>query len=263
MKFSFICLGLAAALAACSAKDQNPDPYGTVSGFCEGWAKAACNATVVKSCAGVDTETKELTQGCLASQQTFCEGLVPSVGYSSQQASVCLDAVRSAYADGKLSADDVAIVRHRGDPCNHLIKGPKDKNEDCTTDDDCDTLNNYVCVMKGASGSCEIPTVVDNGDSCKARDAECNPGHYCDSGSHCVESAGVGDSCTDTYECLSSLDCDADTQQCALRVNPAKCKEDGDCVTGVCDIAAGSSTGKCVSQITLTQTDSLCGDLAQ
>ncbi len=263
MKFSVICLGLAVALGACSAKDQPADPYATVAGFCEGWAKVACNSTVVKNCAGVDTQTDELTQGCIASQATFCEGLIPTAGYSSEQASVCLAAVRSAYADGKLSAADIAIVRHRGEPCNHLIKGPQDKDGDCTTDDDCDTLKNYVCVLKGSAGSCEIPTVVDNGDSCKALDAACKDGHYCDTGSHCVQSSDVGDACTDTYECLSGLDCDADTQKCAERVDPAKCMADGDCVSGVCDIASGASTGKCVSQITLTQTDSLCGDLAK
>jgi len=255
--------GFGGGLGACSAKNDAPDPYATVSGFCEGWAKAACNKTVVKNCAGADVETKELTQGCIESQQTFCEGLVPSSGYSSEQAGVCLAAVQSAYADGKLSADDIAIVRHRGEPCNHLIKGPKDEGEDCTTDDDCDTLKNYVCVMKGASGSCEIPSVVDNGASCKAPDAACNPGHYCDSGSHCVESSDVGDSCTDTFQCLSGLDCDTDKQKCALRVDPLKCKADEDCVSGVCDLAAGSASGKCVSQVTLTQTDSLCEDLAQ
>ncbi|MEO7034410.1 MAG: hypothetical protein ABI548_10980 [Polyangiaceae bacterium] len=263
MKFSVICLGLAVGLGACSAKDQPADPYATVAGLCEAWGKAACNSTVVTNCAGVDKVTDELTQGCIVSQASFCEGLVPVSGYSSEQASVCLDAVRSAYADGKLSAEDVSIVRHRGEPCNHLIKGPQDKDGDCTTDDDCDTLKNYVCVLKGAAGSCEIPTVVDNGDSCKALDAACKDGHYCDSGLHCVQSSDVGASCTDTYECLSGLDCDADTQQCAERVSPAKCTADSDCTSGVCDIASGSKTGKCVTQVTLTQTDSLCEDLAK
>lgn len=262
MKFSVIGLGLAIAVG-CSAKDPAVDPYATVSGFCEGWAKAACNATVVANCAGADKATSELTSQCVESQQTFCEGLVPSSGYSSEQASTCLAAVKSAYADGKLNADEIAIVRHRADPCNHLIKGPKDKGEECSTDDDCDTLKDYVCVMKGGTGSCQIPTVVDNGDSCKAPDAACKPDHYCDSGSHCVQSSDVGDSCTDTYQCLNGLDCDADKQQCVMRVDPKKCTQDSDCPTGVCDMAVGADTGKCVSLVPLTLTDSLCKDLSK
>jgi hypothetical protein len=257
MKFCAIFLCLVACLASCSAKTNEPDPYAAVSGFCEGWGKAACSTTVVSHCAGVEAAdvTADLTSACVTSQQAFCEGLVPA-GYVSTQAGVCLSAVKKAYSDGTLSALEISTVRHLGDPCNHLIKGTQAKDDTCTTDNDCNTVDNYLCVMKSGVGACEIPKVVANGTSCSAPDAACNPGFYCD-GEHCVQSLDKDEKCLNDFECLSGLVCDATSGKCAPRVSQTNCAADGDCTTNVCDLPVG----KCVSSIILSPAEGLCQDL--
>ncbi|MET0790083.1 MAG: hypothetical protein ABW061_01055, partial [Polyangiaceae bacterium] len=126
MKLSFVLLGLAVGIGACSSKEEAPDPYATVGQFCLAWGEAACTSAAVAACAG-DDATDALTHACVASQADFCERLVPSTGYSSAQAGTCLSAVQSAYSDGRLTALEIATVRHRGAPCNHLIHGPQAK----------------------------------------------------------------------------------------------------------------------------------------
>ena len=122
LKFSFVLLCLLGA-SGCSSADV-VDPNATVSGFCENWAKAACSSSVVLACSGAEKVDAELTDDCVISQRTFCEDdLLPPKGYSSQKASECLNAVQAAYSDARLTAAEIATVRHRGDPCNHLIKG--------------------------------------------------------------------------------------------------------------------------------------------
>jgi hypothetical protein len=255
----FLCLLI--GLAACSSKESD-NPYATVSGFCAGWGQAACSTKVVANCSGSDA-TDDLTKACVASQKAFCEGLVPD-GYVSDQAGTCLSAVKDAYGDGTLDATDVATVRHLGNQCNHLIKGPKAQGEACTVDTDCDTVDNYVCVLKAGVGACAIPMVVGNGTSCKAAGATCNTGFYCDK--NCIASAVAGEDCAQDYECLSGLRCeipaDASTGSCVAPVSQSKCTGDADCAAPkVCDIAAGASTGTCVSKIVLTPDAALCQDL--
>ena len=261
MKTCAIFLCLVASIVGCSSKADD-DPFATVSGFCEGWGKAACSKTVVSNCSGVDEAevTSLQTNSCVVSQQKFCEGLVPD-GYVSKQASKCLDGVKLAYSDGKLTTTELATVLHLGEPCDHLIKGPKAKGEACASDNECDTVENYVCVMKAGVGACAIPTVVDNGTSCKAAEATCNPGFYCDR--NCVQSAAMGDECAHDYECDSGLLCDmpagSDTGTCTPPVSQTKCTADEDCISSkVCDIAVGGTMGTCVSKITLTPDTGLC-----
>jgi hypothetical protein len=259
-KFSFVLLCLLAA-GGCSSTEVAPDPNGTVSGFCSNWAKAACSSDVVLACSGAAKVDASLTDACVVNQQIFCEGLLPAKGFSSQNASQCLSAVQAAYKDARLTAPEIAIVRHRGDPCNHLIKGPQAAGESCANDDDCDTLKNYLCVMKSGEGTCQIPTLVDNGDPCGAPGAACNPGYYCGVDEACVQSKAVGKTCAADFECATGLDCDPDTSKCLARVSVENCSKDEDCTTNVCDIPVGSSTGRCVSSITLSGSTQVCEDL--
>jgi len=258
LKFSFVLLCLS-GVVGCSSTETLPDPNGTVSTFCENWGRQACSSKVVLACSGADKVDATLTESCVASQQTFCEGLLPPKGYSSQQATQCLRAIGAAYADGVLSAEEVATVRHRGEPCNHLVKGAQGEAESCASDDDCDTLKNYLCVLKSGEGSCQIPVLVDNGTSCAAADAACNPGFYCGTDENCVQSKAVGKACDATFECATGLECD--TGKCVMRVDAASCAKDDDCTTNVCDIPFGSSTGRCVKSITLSSSASICEDL--
>ena len=259
MKFSIVLLGLVAAVGACSgAKDDEPNA--TVASFCDSWAKSACNPSVVGICSGAENADEALTASCLISQRNFCETLLPTRGYSSQKAAECLTAVQAAYRDARLTAAEIATVRHRGDPCNHLIKGPQGKGDTCVSDDDCDTSNDYLCVTKSGEGTCQIPIVVENGTSCAAPGAACNPGFYCD-GDNCVQSKPVGGKCSIDFECTTGLSCDTATLKCVARVSQKDCMKDDDCTTNVCDIPVGSSTGLCVSSITLGASQAICEDL--
>jgi hypothetical protein len=260
LKFSFVLLCLLGT-GGCSSTDAEADPNGSVSGFCTNWAKAACSSAVVLACSGAEKVNAELTDSCVMSQRAFCEGLLPTKGYSSQKASQCLSAVQSAYSDARLTALEIATVRHRGDPCNHLIKGTQDKGESCASDDDCNTLQNYLCVMKSGQGTCQIPTIVDNGDSCAAAGAACNPGYYCGVDEACVQSKVVGKKCAENFECATGLVCDPESLVCTERVSAENCAKDDDCTTNVCDIPVNSDTGRCVSSITLAASTGLCEDL--
>jgi hypothetical protein len=263
MKFCAFLLGFIACVGGCSAK-QPSDPYATVLDFCEAWGKTACNVTVVKNCAGVTAATTALTDACVEKQQTFCEGLVPTSGYSSAQAQTCLDAVHAAYADATLTGAEITTVRHLGDPCDHLIKGPAAEGASCTQDSDCDTTKNVQCVMKGGVGTCVIPMVVANGTSCAAPSASCMPGFYCGTGNFCVQSVAVGGDCASDSACATGLICkgiEADagttTGKCAAPGNATGCTTDSDCTPMACETA----TGKCVASIILSPAEALCGDL--
>jgi len=258
LKFGFVLLCLVGT-AGCSSTESEPDPNATVSGFCGNWAKAACSNSVVLACAGADKVDAGLTDACVMSQRVFCEGLFPAKGYSSRKASQCLNAVQTAYSDSKLDADEIAIVRHRAEPCNHLVKGPQDKGESCTKDDDCDTVQNYLCVFKSGAGTCQVSTLVGAGKSCSAPGAACDVGYYCGVDEACVESKAEGDKCTDNFQCDTGLACESD--KCVARVDPTSCTQDEDCTSNVCDIPVNSSTGRCVSRITLAASTGICEDL--
>jgi hypothetical protein len=258
LKISFVLLCLLAT-GGCSSTEAADDPNATVSGFCTNWGKAACSSAVVLACAGEDKLDAELTDRCVMSQRAFCEGLLPATGYNSLNASQCLSAVQKAYSDAKLTALEIATVRHRGDPCNHLVKGPQREGESCIIDDDCDTLRNYLCVMKSGEGSCRIPTLVENGDSCAAPGDACNPGYYCGVDEACVQSKGLGKTCAAEFECATGLSCT--DSKCTARVSAENCSADEECVTNVCDIPVGSTTGRCVSAITLAASTGICEDL--
>ena len=261
LKFSLVVLCLLGA-GGCSSTTTEADPNANVNGFCENWAKAACSPNVVLACSGADKIDATLTDACVSSQQAFCKGLLPAKGYSSENASQCLSAVKTAYSDARLSALDIATVRHRGDPCNHLIKGTQGKGDSCLSDDDCDTLRNYLCVVKSGEGSCQIPTLVENGDPCSAPGDACNPGYYCGVDEACVKSKDVGKPCAADFECATGLACTGDpTPKCTARVSAENCMKDDDCTTNVCDIPVNSSTGRCVSSITLSTSTSVCEDL--
>jgi hypothetical protein len=259
LKFGVVLLCLLAA-GGCSSTESLPDPNRTVSTFCENWGRQACSSKVVLACSGADKITDTLTESCVASQQAFCDRLLRGKGYSSQNATQCLRAIGAAYADGVLSAQEIATVRHRGEPCNHLVKGPQSAGESCNVDDDCDTLENYLCVLKSGVGTCQIPTLADNGTSCAAADAACNVDFYCGADEYCVHVKDVGSSCDASFECATGLECDADSK-CAMRVAATSCTDDHDCTTNVCDIPVGSDTGRCVKSITLSSSASTCEDL--
>jgi hypothetical protein len=227
--------------------------------FCTTWAKAACNSEVVSNCDEVDTAT------CVEHQSSFCQGLVPSAGYSSKRAQDCIDAVRAAYADAVLDADELDVVLNLGGDCAHLVAGPDKVGEACSEPNDCDTVDNYTCVIKAGdtTGTCQIPEIQDNGEPCDGPAMVCNPEAYCD-GSNCLVDKPVGKACTYDAMCESDAVCDIASDStdgsgtCAAKLNlQASCTDDSQCASGICLQA----TLKCTSKIVLTDESSLCQNL--
>lgn len=246
-----------ALVAACSSsKSRSGNAYGTEEQFCQAWGKAACNSSVVSACAAASVES------CVEKQATFCLGLVPP-NYASKNAKTCIDKVKAAYSDAKLTADEMLIVRDLGAPCDKLNKGPKQLGESCVASDECDSLQDLVCIIKpGSDGSCQVPKEVGGGFSCKAPDEVCAEGFYCN-GSNCIAKAGDGEACSEEVPCLDDFQCLGATgaTTCVAKGDTAaSCTDDAQCKSGVCAKPA-SGPGKCVDSVVLTPTDPVCQSL--
>jgi hypothetical protein len=257
-----IALFAACSVAACSGgatgpKDTADDTLRTQTAFCTAWAKAACNDTVVSNCDEVDKAT------CIQNQSAFCETLVPSSGYSSKRAQNCLDAVRAAYSDAELDASELDVVLRLGGDCSHLIAGPNKVGEVCSEPNDCNTVQNYTCVIKAGetTGTCQIPQIQANGAPCDGLAMICNAEAYCD-GQNCLLREAAGKTCTYDAMCEDGDLCDipADSAdgsgKCAAKAAlRATCSADSDCASNIC------LTGKCTSKVVLTTESSVCQNL--
>ncbi len=250
----------AAALVGCTINATGPsdnaeNPLGTQSGFCNAWAKAACNNTVVKNCNEVDQNT------CIVNQASFCETLVPA-GYNSKRAQDCINAVKAAYADAQLDATELDVVLRLGGDCSHLVAGPDKVGEACSQQNDCNTVNNYTCVIKAGddSGTCEIPQIQANGEPCDGPAMVCNDAAYCD-GQNCLVRKPDGKTCSYDAMCVDGDLCDMSASTdgsgtCSAKLDlRASCTDDSQCASAIC------LSGKCTSQVVLTVESSLCTNL--
>jgi hypothetical protein len=262
MKKSLFLLFAAGSLAACSGGATGPkqDADNTLrnqASFCGQWAKAACNDNVVSNC---DEQDKE---ACVANQESFCETLVPSTGYSSKRAKDCIDAVRAAYADAELDAAELDVVLRLGGDCAHLVAGPDKMGEVCSEPNDCDTVHDYTCVIKAgdATGTCQIPMIQQNGEPCDGLAMVCNAEAYCD-GENCLVRKAAGKACAYDAMCEDGDVCNIPddstdgsgtcSAKLALR---ATCTQDSDCASNIC------LAGKCTSKVVLTAESSVCQNL--
>lgn len=242
-----------AMLAACgSSKNRSGNVYGTEEQFCEQWGKAACNAKVVSACAAASADS------CAEKQAAFCMGLVPPY-YASKNAKACIDRVKKAFSDAKLTAEEVAIVRDMAAPCDKLNKGPKQLGDACDASDECDGLQDLICVKKpGAGGTCQVPKEVGAGYACQAPDEVCASGFYCN-GSNCIVKKGQGETCDELTPCGEEFLCQG-TICVAKGDTAASCQENAECKSGVCAKPA-VGPGKCVDSVVLTPTDPICSSL--
>jgi hypothetical protein len=245
---------------ACSAEEMPPDPLAKPDGFCDAWAEAACQQTVVDACNAASVED------CMAPQKEFCLAKLPAK-YSSKQAKACIAAVKAAYKDADLTADEIQVVRYLADPCNQLSAGTSEQGESCSENDDCNTAAGLSCILKlGASdGTCEEPEVVDPGADCSDDAQICDEEHYCN-GENCVAYKKIGGACEGDYQCNPADRCvipaDADMGECTARVEPSgPCLTDDDCQSHYCVRESSTSEGECASKIRLSITDPLCDDL--
>lgn len=273
--FTILSLGL---LAACSGTKKGPgttDPYADVASFCTQWASAACNSTVVSQCHAPSTKD------CETAQAAFCESLIPA-NYDSQYAKQCIDAVKSAYKDAKITRSEFATVRELAAPCNQLIKGPGQVGGVCSSNNDCNTLDGLACVFKtspvssdagtdagaeaGAdgggtakAGTCQKPVTVGAGYDCTGAGDVCISGFYC-GGGHCIASGKEGEPCSVTSPCGSDLDCQ--NGQCVAKAGEnGNCTTDADCQDTLLCAPTATGQGVCVTERELSLSDPLCSDL--
>ncbi|MCE7889248.1 MAG: hypothetical protein DYH12_06030 [Sorangiineae bacterium PRO1] len=246
-----VLLGLYAGCG--SSKSRPGDAYGTEDQFCKQWGKAACNSTVVSACAAASVDS------CVEKQAAFCMGLVPPY-YASKNAKSCIDKVKAAYADGKLTAAEKAVVRDAAAPCDKLNKGPKLAGETCDASDECDGLADLECVIKPGApdGTCQVPKEVGGGFSCKAPDEVCAEGFYCD-GSNCIAGKTSGETCSEDVACAPEFLCQG-TLCLPKGDTAASCQSDAECKSGICAKPA-VGPGKCVDSVVLTPTDPICQSL--
>lgn len=228
--------------------EQVENPYETREGFCNAWARAACNEKVLASCGN-----PEGGEGCRAKQAAGCLSLVGET-YTEARAEGCMEAIEKAYSDAKLTLAEVQLLALDTSPCDRLFKGNRNKGQSCSSDQDCDTVEDFRCIG-GEEPTCQVPVEVAGGGRCSGKDAVCAEGFYCN-GQNCVARVPLGQPCL-TEPCEEALTCHAGT--CSQRAADfVECTEAESCASGLCDIPSGSSTGICVPRLELGMTSQTC-----
>jgi hypothetical protein len=233
-------------VSACSSEEPGPkadDSLRTQGAFCDAWAKAACNEDAVTNCDS-DLDT------CLSRQAAYCLNLVP-VGYTSVNAELCIDAVKDAYRDAKLTAEELKLVQRLQGECSQLVNGGLAQGETCSANIQCDTVRGFQCVIKpgNESGTCQVPEVVAGGDACSAPQIVCSEGYFCWNDNFCVSWSYTPSDTTDDIDCSDDDECEED-HTCAEGVCVPRCTTHDMCGTeGRCVIAEGETEGACAPRL--------------
>jgi len=259
---ALVLLAFTLAVGCQGEEDAPPDPLAKPAGFCDAWAESACQDKVLDACQAADQAD------CLSTQSDFCRDILPK-NYSSEHASECLKAVKSAYEDADLKAEELAIVIKLGAPCDQLSKGSRTDGETCEKNDDCDTAGGFSCIAKlgAAAGVCAKPEEVGAGEACDGPAQVCAKGYFC-TGENGVVYKKTGAACEGDYQCKPTDHCVLDTTAdpvagtCELRGQvSAACAQDDDCQSHYCVVASGETEGLCTSLIRLSQHEPLCKNL--
>jgi hypothetical protein len=242
-------------LAACSSDEPGPDAAGnklrTETGFCTEWARVACHPNVLDAC-----ESDE--DGCTVRQRTFCEDLVPT-GYAPNHAEDCIQAVKTAYSDATLTAEEAAVVLNLGGDCARLVNGGRGEGETCSDSFQCDTIRGYECVIKPGdiAGECHIPEARGGGERCSDPSAVCDEGFFCD-GEDCLSTPR--DPCTNDAMCEDDSVCVIPTDETEGTCEPKlalreMCSTDSECESNFC------VNGTCRSEVDLSLDTPFCSNL--
>ena len=258
---SLFLLALTLPLGCTVEEDTPPNPLATPSGFCKAWAENACQPLVLEDC---NTPAPEDCQG---TQSEFCLDIIPRA-YSSEHAKECLAAVKAAYKDGDLTAEELAVVIKLAAPCDQLSKGIATDGESCEKNDDCNTADGFSCIIKlGASeGTCAEPEEVAAGEACDGPAQVCAEGYFC-TGEYCVVNKKPGAACDGDFQCKPEDHCAPDATDATISTCQARaalsddCTSDQDCQSSYCAIAKDETTGKCASKIRLSLNEPLCDNL--
>lgn len=243
-------LALGLAMGGCGSGSEGDDPEAeptTRSDFCERWAAAACSSEVVSVCQASSVDD------CEISQNAACLDRLPEY-FVDRGVDDCIGAVREAYEDADLTAEELdTVLRLRG-VCSQVILA-NEPGDPCDVDSDCEPA--LTCVLKDeAEGTCEDAVTIEPGHSCTEPEEECAVGFYCD-GSNCLAALMEGADCSNDSQCEFDMYCD---EVCIekLEVNE-ECDADSECISGICYEADGERT--CVDRLRLSPAEPMCDDL--
>jgi hypothetical protein len=260
MKRAFSCLfGLVlTAAAACSSEQPGPGAGNTrirtESGFCTEWARVVCNANVVRDCEFMDVDA------CREWELQYCLTLVPP-GYSPAHAQDCIYAAKTAFSDSTITAAEASEVLYLGGDCARLVDGGTLEGDPCTSDFDCNMVEENRCVIKpgDVSGTCQVPVVVGSGAPCDDPAEVCEEGSFCDTESgRCFTVDPDENDCTNDAQCGSTARCligGDGTGACTPKLESrAECVSSTECQSGFC------MSGRCRLEVTLSISEPLCID---
>ncbi len=257
-RLAFLCV---LSPLACSAEDEPaPNPLATRLGFCQGWAEAACPQTVVDACDASSIDD------CVDSQSGFCLQILPQT-YDSKLAKQCLAAVKAAYKDADLNADELQVVLKLAKPCDQLSEGSASAGEACTESSQCHSAAGFACVLKlgAAEGTCQEPEEMGPGEACDGPSQICGDNNYCN-GENCVAYKKSGAACEGDFQCepseLCLVEVAGEPGTCSARADSNDpCASDAECQSQYCAIDPATMVGECASNIRLSRSEPLCDTL--
>jgi hypothetical protein len=250
MRYIPIIAGLFVGLLARCTVNTTPEQaakYSDTGSYCEALAQAECSDEVLLACGS----RKEL---CTPARQMAHVNTVPlGKTFDSKRGDDCVQSVAAAYADAKLTKDEIAAYTAT---CAKVFDGTGIRNSVCQTDSDCKQTDGLRCVLGAASatGTCQEPVTVQPGGKCDTPDAMCADGYHCGPIQHCDVNADTGEPCSAALPCKATLKCGA-AGTCEPRLlDGATCSANGECASSIC----ADGLNVCVSQITLAPKEPFC-----
>ncbi len=259
--------------ACASSREDGPEvgrhPYYTVEGFCEAWARAACNDEVVDACVA------NSTSACLRAQIDFCVTVLQPPGQHDRDAAEeCLGEVEDAYADASLTPEEYEVVYRMGPPCDQLrgetpttLPG---EGEECQRDTNPCASDDLACAPSASDASvytCQPVVVRSGGQTCGASTQVCDENNNCEpvdgvAVRYIIERPGVYASSSEEVPCRPDLYCNPDTNTCQNTGERGDaCLRDAECASGICLGGGDGEEGLCVDRVDLGPTDPLCANL--
>jgi hypothetical protein len=265
-----VCFTIACTSGKTEGPNTEPDPLTSKEGFCEAWAEAACNDTVVDACVAPSRTA------CRADQTQFCLRRVPDGRYELEAAEDCLAEVRSAYSDAVLTPEEYRTVVGSeqdgfGSPCGNELRwgaeGAPGPGEEC----DARLLpcagENLICVREASDAGvvtvCRGIVIRTGGETCGRPREVCEAGTYCDGSvdpNRCYARLGLGEDCTD-WPCREHLFCDETSNLCEAKGGLGDpCGSDEECSTGICLISSDRTL--CADEVELSAFSPICRELS-
>jgi len=231
----------ALGLVAVGCTGSTGPAFPTVGDFCVAKAQAECQIAPICAIDPAACQTiREQVCNSVATEETAA----PSTrAYTPANAQACIDALKTAYSISEITYQQLVGPGSITDKCERVFVGTADKNQPCQTDYDC--ISNRVCAMVPATTTtvCADPVAKNQGDGCANPGEQCQGNAYC-AGQQglfmCMPSAQIGQPCSPTVPCSSSLRCQTGTCQARLAAGEA-CRTGDDCASGAayCDPYAG------------------------